>query len=69
MTKTETPIQKAIKAAGGQSRLAKAVGQTAQFIYRIKNSNGSLPTRKVSADEWARATNLSKKELFPEFQD
>lgn len=32
-----TPIEKAIKAAGSQVKLARALGKTSQFIYRIKN--------------------------------
>ncbi|MBS6026334.1 MAG: helix-turn-helix domain-containing protein [Haemophilus pittmaniae] len=64
-----TPIEKAIAAVGSQAKLAKALGESPQFIYRIKKSGGTISTQKVSPDKWAAVTGLSKKELFPEFQD
>ena len=63
------PIEKAIAAVGSQSKLAKALGESAQFIYRMKKGDGRISTQKVSPDKWAAVAGLSKKELFPEFQD
>ena len=64
-----TPVEKAIKALGTQAKLAKALGESSQFIYRMKKSGGVISTQKVSPDKWAAVTGLSKKELFPEYQD
>jgi hypothetical protein len=64
-----TPIEKAIAAVGSQAELAKALGQSSQFIYRMKKDGGRISTQKLSPDVWANVTGLSKKELFPEFQD
>lgn len=64
-----TPIEKAINACGSQAKLAKALGKTSQFIYRIKKSGGRIRTRSITPDTWCEVTGLSKKELFPEYQD
>lgn len=65
-----TPLDKAIQALGGsQVALARALGQSPQFIAMIKRRGGNLTTKTVSPDEWAKATGLSKSELFPDYQD
>lgn len=64
-----TPIEKAIAAVGSQAKLAKALGESPQFIFRMKKSGGTISTQKVSPDKWAIVTGLSKRELFPEYQD
>ncbi|AZI14524.1 helix-turn-helix domain-containing protein [Avibacterium paragallinarum] len=64
-----TPIEKAILAVGSQAKLAKALGKNSQFIYRMKKSGGRISTQDISADKWKEVTGLSKRELFPEFQD
>ncbi|MGY6089245.1 hypothetical protein [Avibacterium paragallinarum] len=64
-----TPIEKAILAVGSQAKLAKALGKNSQFIYRMKKSGGRICTQDISADKWKEVTGLSKRELFPEFQD
>lgn len=65
-----TPLDKAIQAFGGsQVDLARALGQSPQFIAMIKRRGGNLTTKTVSPDEWAKATGLSKSELFPDYQD
>ncbi|KAA6208108.1 hypothetical protein [Avibacterium paragallinarum] len=64
-----TPIEKAILAVGSQAKLAKALGKNSQFIYRMKKSGGRISTQDISADRWKEVTGLSKRELFPEFQD
>ncbi|TCK01919.1 hypothetical protein EV694_0559 [Volucribacter psittacicida] len=64
-----TPIEKAIKAAGSQVKLARSLGKTSQFIYRIKKSGGKISTQDISADKWKKVTGLPKSELFPEYQD
>ncbi|CDF99488.1 hypothetical protein [Avibacterium paragallinarum] len=64
-----TPIEKAILAVGSQAKLAKALGKNSQFIYRMKKSRGRISTQDISADKWKEVTGLSKRELFPEFQD
>lgn len=66
---TMTPLEKAIDALGGKSKLAAALGVSPQFIHRMQVRGGNISTRKVTADEWAKVTGLSKKELFPEYQD
>lgn len=62
-----TPLEKAIRAVGSQSNLAKAIGQSPQFIFQMKKRGGQISTRVVSPDAWVKATGLSKKELFPEY--
>lgn len=65
-----TPLDKAIQAFNGsQSELARALGQSPQFIAMIKRRGGHLTTKAVSPDEWAKATGLPKSELFPDFHD
>lgn len=62
-----TPIEKAIRAVGSQADLAKAIGQSPQFIFQMKKRGGQISTRTVPPDVWVQATGLSKKELFPEY--
>ncbi|KGQ29754.1 YdaS family helix-turn-helix protein [Gallibacterium anatis] len=64
-----TPIEKAINATGGQTKLAKALGVSPQLIHQIKKKGGKICTRSISPDQWKKATGLSKKELFPDYQD
>lgn len=67
MKKNITPIDKAIKVAGGQTKLAILLGVKPQNISIIKKRGGEIPTRKISADEWSSKTGLSKSELFPSY--
>lgn len=64
MNNKKNPVQKAIIAAGGQLELAKKAGCTPQYISKLKK-NGKLPAK--DPDRWARATGLSKRDLFPQF--
>lgn len=67
VNKTMTPIEKAINSVGNANKLAGLLGVTPQNINNIKKRGGSIPTRKVSADEWSNKTGLPKSVLFPEY--
>jgi len=63
-----TPIQKAIKAVGGnKSELARLVGCSPSNITNIIARGGRIPCMsKEKRDRWIKVTGLSKKDLFPD---
>lgn len=66
MEKKQTPVQKAILAAGGQNELARRLGCTPQHISKLKKK-GKVPTNQPV--KWLKATGLSKRDLFPQFYE
>ena len=63
-----TPIEKAIKAVGGnKSELARLVGCSPSNITNIIARGGRIPCMsREKRDRWVKATGLSPKELFPD---
>ncbi|MCY1295748.1 putative antitoxin of bacterial toxin-antitoxin system, YdaS/YdaT [compost metagenome] len=61
----ENPAQRAAKAAGGQSALAKALGCTPQAVQRMC-ATGHVPAERVLQIEAAVGTRVTRHELRPD---
>lgn len=60
----ETPLEKAIRIAGGQSALARAIGKTQSTVHSWLARNGRVPAEQVFAV--ANATGMTVAELRPD---
>ncbi|MFC5698609.1 transcriptional regulator [Pseudomonas sp. GCM10022186] len=61
----ENPAQRAAKAAGGQSALARALGCTPQAVQRMC-ATGHVPAERVLQIEAAVAARVTRYELRPD---
>lgn len=68
MTGDLSPIEKAIRAVGGnKSELARLIGCSPSNITNIIARGGRIPCRnKKNRNKWVKVTGLNKKELFPQ---
>ena len=60
----ETPLQKAIRIAGGQSALGRAIGKTQSTVHSWLARSGRVPAEHVFAV--ANATGMAVAELRPD---
>lgn len=61
----KTPLERAIKAAGGRPKdLADLMGFSQQRVHNLKKRGGKLPVRLMK--EFVKATGLTKEQLYPD---
>jgi DNA-binding transcriptional regulator YdaS (Cro superfamily) len=65
ITHSERALERAIKLAGGQSKLARAIGYTQNSIWKAKNS-GRISAELAIAIEAAMGGRVTKEQLAPE---
>lgn len=63
-TPLESPLQKAIRLAGGQSALGRAIGKTQSTVHSWLARSGRVPAEQVFAV--ANATGMTVAELRPD---
>lgn len=59
-------LEKAIKLAGGQSKLATAIGEKAQTVSAWKKRGGRIPVSHVIAVERVLNGQITAEEMCPE---
>ncbi len=66
MTEIETPIQKAVRIAGGQAELARRCETSQPRIWQCIHRNQRIPADLVLPIEKATAGEVSRHELRPD---